>query len=148
MLRRALTGLPLYLFLYPDRSRTFFLQPTAYDARLVDIWACGIVYYCLHFQELPWRAAQMSDQLYAAYAGACASPQPAQSACPPTINNLSPRACRPLIRSMLEPDPKRRAPIEEVLKHEWIQGIEVCHEVQKPSHVHVHAQALALAQLG
>ncbi|KAF4562449.1 serine/threonine-protein kinase HAL4/sat4 [Pleurotus pulmonarius] len=103
-----------------------------YDARLVDIWACGIVYYCLHFQELPWRAAQMSDQLYAAYAGACASPQPAQSACPPTINNLSPRACRPLIRSMLEPDPKRRAPIEEVLKHEWIQGIE----------------ALALAQLG
>ncbi|KAG9223563.1 hypothetical protein CCMSSC00406_0009075 [Pleurotus cornucopiae] len=118
-----------------------------YDARLVDIWACGIVYYCLHFQELPWRAAQMSDQLYAAYAGACSSPQPAQAACPPTINNLSPRACRPLIRSMLEPDPKRRAPIEEVLKNEWIQGIEVCHEVQKPSHVHVHAQALAQAQL-
>jgi len=119
-----------------------------YDARLVDIWACAIVYYCLHFQELPWRAAQLSDPLYQAYATACASPQPAQSSCPPTINNLSPRACRGIIRKMLDPDPKLRASIEEVVKHPWVQGIEVCHMVSRPQHVHVHARALALAQAG
>jgi protein-serine/threonine kinase len=117
-----------------------------YDARLVDIWACGIVYYCLHFQELPWRAAQSSDALYAAYAAACSSQQPAQSACPPTINNLSPRACRPLIRKMLEPDPKLRSSIEDVIKHPWVVSVEVCHMVPKPSHVHVHARSLAIAQ--
>ncbi|THH07941.1 hypothetical protein EW145_g3045 [Phellinidium pouzarii] len=118
----------------------------AYDARLVDIWACGIVYYCLHFQELPWPVAQASDPLYAAYAAACASTTPAQSSCPPTINNLSPRACRPLIRKMLDPDPKSRWTIEEVISFPWVQSIEVCHAVEKPTHVHVYARALAEAQ--
>lgn len=119
-----------------------------YDARLVDIWACGIVYYCLHFQELPWRAAQNgSDQLYSAYVTACNNPNPEIAKCPPTINNLAPRACRSLIRKMLEPDPKHRITIEEVIKHEWVQGIEVCHEVENPQHVHVSARAMGLAYL-
>lgn len=119
-----------------------------YDARLVDIWACGIVYYCLHFQELPWRAAQQaSDSLYSTYAAACANPNPAVSSCPPTINNLSPRACRSLIRKMLEPDPKHRSSIEDVIAHAWIQSIEVCHEVSDPKHVHVSARAMGMAYL-
>ncbi|KAK7008122.1 Serine/threonine-protein kinase hal4, partial [Favolaschia claudopus] len=143
-----------------------------YDARLVDIWACGIVYYCLHFQELPWRAAQPSDQLYAAYAAAAAATPPPPLAAapttsphptpivvdrdrhqtsstlvfPPTISNLSPRACRPLIRKMLEPDPKMRASIEEVLGCAWMKGVEVCWEVgDKAKHVHVNARAMAAA---
>ncbi|KAF4623862.1 hypothetical protein D9613_001457 [Agrocybe pediades] len=120
-----------------------------YDARLVDIWACGIVYYCLHFQELPWRAAQAgTDPLYSAYATACANPNPAVSACPPTINNLSPRACRTLIRKMLEPDPRHRFTIEEVIAHAWVQTIEVCHEAAEPKHVHVSARAMSMAYLG
>ncbi|CAL1696912.1 unnamed protein product [Somion occarium] len=118
-----------------------------YDARLVDIWACGIVYYCLHFQELPWTVAQPSDQLFAAYVAACSSPSPAQAQCPPTINNLSPRACRPLIRKMLEPNPKLRLPIEDVMSHPWIETIEVCHLMPKATHVHVYAQAMATAQV-
>lgn len=119
----------------------------AYDARLVDIWACGVVYYCLHFQELPWTVAQPSDQLFSAYASACASTVPAQSQCPPTINNLSPRACRPVIRKMLEPNPKMRSSIEEVIAQPWVQGIEVCYLTEKPTHVHVYAQAMAQAQI-
>jgi len=119
-----------------------------YDARLVDIWACGIVYYCLHFQELPWRAAQpATDQLYSAYVAACASPHQAVASCPPTINNLNPRACRSLIRKMLEPDPTHRLTIEEVMAHTWIQSIEVCHELPEPKHVHVSARAMGMAYL-
>lgn len=116
----------------------------------MDIWACGIVYYCLHFQELPWRVAQTSDQLYAAYATACATAPPtntAQASFPATINNLNPRGCRSLIRKMLEPNPKQRSPIEEVMKHSWMQGIEVCHLVASPNHFHVHARSLAEAQV-
>lgn len=115
----------------------------AYDARLVDIWACGVVYYCLHFQELPWTVAQPTDHLFAAYASACQT----QSSCPPTINNLSPRACRPVIRKMLEPNPKLRALIDELVAHPWVESIEVCHLSPKPSHVHVNAQAMAQAQV-
>ncbi|KAH7884040.1 Pkinase-domain-containing protein [Phlebopus sp. FC_14] len=118
-----------------------------YDARLVDIWACGIVYYCLHFQEMPWRVAQMTDTLYAAYATACAAPPKEKDVYPITVNNLSPRACRSLIRKMLEPDPKRRAAIEEVMEHPWVKGIEVCHAAAKPVHVHVYAMQQASAQV-
>lgn len=120
-----------------------FTQKT-YDARLVDIWACGIVYYCLHFQELPWRVAQQSDPLYAAYTAACATNSSA-STCPITINNLSPRACRSLLRKMLDPDPKTRCLIEEAVAHTWIQGVEICTEVQSPRHVHVHAREVLQA---
>jgi len=120
-----------------------------YDARLVDIWACGIVYYCLHFQELPWRAAQpATDQLYSSYVTACGSMNQAVSSCPPTINNLNPRPCRSLIRKMLEPDPKNRSSIEDVMAHSWIQSIEVCHDVAEPKHVHVSARAMGMAYLG
>jgi serine/threonine protein kinase len=115
---------------FPTFGHSFF--PTkffvVYDARLVDIWACAIVYYCLHFQELPWRVAQLTDPLYAAYANACTSPLHSSSqmtSCPPTIHNLSPRACRSLMRKMLEPDPKKRCLVEEVVGHAWVQGIEV-----------------------
>ena len=125
------------LFMLPARS--------AYDARLVDIWACGVVYYCLHFQELPWTVAQPTDQLFAAYVSACNTPS--QSACPPTINNLSPRACRPVIRKMLEPNPKLRTSIEDAITHPWVQSIDVCYLAQKPSHVHVYAQAMAQTQI-
>lgn len=120
------------------------LSCLAYDARLVDIWACGIVYYCLHFQELPWRVAQPSDPLYAAYTAACITTSSAVT-CPATINNLSPRACRSLLRKMLDPDPKTRCLIEDAVAHNWIQGVEICTEVQSPSHVHVHAREVLQA---
>ncbi|KAI6043775.1 Pkinase-domain-containing protein [Pisolithus marmoratus] len=123
-----------------------------YDARLVDIWACGIVYYCLHFQEMPWRVAQMSDTLYAAYANACiAHPlkdKDLDVIYPQTINNLSPKQCRSLIRRMLEPDPKRRGAIEDVMAHPWVKSIEVCHLVAEPKHVHAYAIMQAQAQFG
>jgi hypothetical protein len=48
---------------------------------------------------------------------------------------------------MLDPDPKARSSIEEVVKHAWMQSIEVCHLVAKPSHMHVHARSLAEAQV-
>ncbi|KAL4068965.1 Pkinase-domain-containing protein [Scleroderma citrinum] len=165
-----------------------------YDARLVDIWACGVVYYCLHFEEMPWRVAQTSDTLYAAYAQACTShplkdphllvkdthsvssgtsasskdkeshtstaslsssrerererEKEKEMFYPATISNLSPRACRSLIRKMLEPDPKKRTFVEEVMAHPWVVGIEVCHLMEEPRHVHSHAMAQAQAQLG
>ncbi|KAJ7259763.1 kinase-like domain-containing protein, partial [Mycena rebaudengoi] len=116
----------------------------AYDARLVDIWACGIVYDCLHFQELPWRAAQQSDALCAAHAAAAAQTNSNNMVFLPTISNLSPRVCRLLLRKMLEPDPKVRSSIEEVLGYAWMRGVEVCWEVGDAAH-HVHVNARAMA---
>ncbi|KAF5356276.1 hypothetical protein D9756_004367 [Leucocoprinus leucothites] len=118
-----------------------------YDARLVDIWACGIVYYCLHFSELPWRCAQpSSDTLFASYLSACSSSSSSVSSCPPTINNLNPRQCRPVLRKMLEPDPSKRWSIEEVMKDPWVTKIDVCIEAVNRGGVagHVHSCAKAM----
>ena len=140
----------------------------AYDARLVDIWACGVVYYCLHFQELPWRVAKQTDNLFQTYSAACASTtfslvsaaaalaaagtlsekqileREKNMQYPETINNLSPRACRPILRRMLEPDPKQRATIEQVLKNSWVAAIDVCTLPNKtPKHIHQCARISA-----
>lgn len=195
----------------------------SYDARLVDVWACGIVYYCLHFQELPWSSAQISDKTYSQYAQQCASPglsiagvpflrsgpstpatpapstpvrqdssgatptagslglaplpltpgtplsptgksnqltAPTQSRSerekeqqreaaahyPSTILHLSPRACRPVLRRMLEPKPDLRVGIEDILKYPWVAQIEVCTEPGVvPKHIHPAAIAAAAA---
>ncbi|KAF8334052.1 kinase-like domain-containing protein [Cantharellus anzutake] len=124
----------------------FSRQP--YDARLVDIWAAGVVYYCLLFQELPWRVAQTSDSFFAAYKAACEGtpwrgpPAPPPQIFPTTISNSSPRAARPLLRRMLEPDPTYRCTIQEVLDHPWMKCIEVCTLVEKPSHQHTNLRAI------
>ena len=84
----------------------------------------------------------MKDDLFAAYVASTQSKNPAEAECPATINNLSPRACRPLLRKMLEPRPEKRILIEEVMKDPWIESIEVCTLVAKPRHIHVHARQL------
>lgn len=46
---------------------------------------------------------------------------------------------------MLDPDPKTRCLIEEAVAHTWMQGIEICTDLQTPSHVHVHAREVLQA---
>ncbi len=69
-----------------------------YDARLVDIWACAIVFYCMQFQELPWRMAKATkdNESYLEYVKACQSIKNSHNGnekatvFPNTINLLSP----------------------------------------------------------
>jgi len=89
-----------------------------YDARLVDVWAAAIVFYCMNFQELPWRVAKMSDPSFKPYVQA----YPTTSS-PPPLSNLVPRECRAVIKRMLDPDPKTRIGIEDVLRDPWVQSL-------------------------
>jgi len=49
---------------------------------------------------------------------------------------------------MLEPNPSMRSTIDDVMAHAWVKGIDVCVGAEKPTHVHVSARAMGLAQLG
>lgn len=110
-----------------------------YDARLVDVWAAAVVFYCMQFQELPWRVAKPTDATYATYMSqyypSGARPEGAP-ACPAPLNNLVPRECRHVIKHMLDPDPKTRWTVDEALKDKWLQSVEVCVEGQKNNHSH------------
>ncbi|GAA6033805.1 hypothetical protein JCM8097_000350 [Rhodosporidiobolus ruineniae] len=92
-----------------------------YDARLVDIWATAVVFYCMNFQELPWRCAKRDDPSFGPYRSAY-SPY---SSTPAPLNNITPRECRSLIRRMLDPDPKTRATTDEIMNDPWFKGIAV-----------------------
>lgn len=106
-----------------DAHMPFMLRSTTeYDARAVDVWAAAIVFYCMQFQEIPWRIAKNpSDPSFAAYVNSYF-----QSSSPAPLNNLMPKECHSIIKKMLNPDPKSRPSLEEILKDEWISGIEVC----------------------
>jgi protein-serine/threonine kinase len=54
-----------------------------------------------------------------------------------------------LLRRMLEPNPKLRCTIEEIMRNPWIQSIEVCTDPKTtPKHVHGTAQSRALSVMG
>lgn len=96
-----------------------------YDARLVDVWAVAIVFYCLSMsdtqgrpkltvadqQELPWRSARSTDESYQAFVHAYAS-----SPSPPPLQALSPRECRAVVKRMLDPSTKTRSNCDGVVK--------------------------------
>ncbi|WVO15291.1 hypothetical protein L204_102947 [Cryptococcus depauperatus] len=116
-----------------------------YDARMVDVWAAAIVFYCMQFQELPWRVAKSSDSTFATYlqqhkshAGGEAN-SVTHSPTPSPINNLVPRECRNVVKHMLDPDPKTRWSVEEALKDKWLTAIAVCQEGKECGHRHTTA---------
>lgn len=102
-----------------------------YDARLVDVWAAAVVFYCMQFQELPWRVAKMSDPTFKEFVHTYHG-----SSSPAPLSNLSPRDCRPLLKKMLCPDPKGRWATEEILKDPWFQSIHVCEPGSTGDHKH------------
>ncbi|BGP26305.1 serine/threonine protein kinase FSK [Rhodotorula toruloides] len=92
-----------------------------YDARLVDIWAVAVVYYCMTYQELPWRVAKSSDPSFGPYLHAYRT----SSSTPPPVSNIVPREARSLIRRMLDPDPKTRLTTDAIIADPWFAAIEV-----------------------
>lgn len=111
-----------------------WLTTVEYDARLVDVWAAAVVFYCMQFQELPWRFAKAADNAFATFLS-----QYASSNAPPPLNNLAPRECRNVLKHMLDPDPKSRWGVEDALQDKWIKSIQVCVEGEPSNHKHVGA---------
>jgi len=90
-----------------------------YDARRVDIWACGIVYYCMVYQGIPFRAATSKDANFQHFLDMRA------------INSYEPFeklpfGARQLMKKILDPNPETRITIEGVLEDEWFKSIETC----------------------
>lgn len=89
-----------------------------YDARLVDVWASAVVYYCCCMQELPWRVAKPTDPSFAVYLQTYSNPSPTP------LSNLS-RESRAMLKRMLSPEPDHRPQLEEILADKWIKSLEV-----------------------
>ncbi|KAI9101801.1 kinase-like domain-containing protein [Phlyctochytrium arcticum] len=103
---------------------------TGYDARKVDVWACGIIFVAMCTKRFPWANAKHGDLEYAAYLKyihSCdhkSTPLTSNDTLLPRIFKTLPTSPRSLVLRMLHPDPVKRCTIEDVLADPWFQSID------------------------
>jgi len=92
-----------------------------YDAAAVDIWACGIVLYCMIFQGIPFKVARADDTNYRHYLDTRKhkSYEPFERL---------PAKCRELMYRIVDPDVRKRITVQAIMNNEWFKSIEVCND--------------------
>ncbi|XP_041048468.1 SNF related kinase b [Carcharodon carcharias] len=83
-----------------------------YDAPAVDIWSLGVILYMLVCGYPPFHEVNDSETLTMIMD------------CRYTVPQHISADCRNLISRMLQRDPKKRASLEEIEGHPWLQGID------------------------
>ncbi|XP_058500721.1 SNF related kinase b [Solea solea] len=83
-----------------------------YDAPAVDIWSLGVILYMLVCGVPPFQETNDSETLVMILDCRYSVPEHVSS------------GCRDLISSMLQKDPCRRASLDEIEAHNWLQGLE------------------------
>ncbi|XP_034553246.1 SNF-related serine/threonine-protein kinase [Notolabrus celidotus] len=83
-----------------------------YDAPAVDIWSLGVILFMLVCGQPPFQEANDSETLTMIMD------------CKYTVPAHVSSACKDLIDRMLQRDPKRRASLEEIETHAWLQGVD------------------------
>ncbi|KAM7215817.1 serine/threonine-protein kinase [Rhypophila decipiens] len=93
-----------------------------FDARAVDVWACGVIYMAMRTGRHLWRLARRDeDEFYARY---LEGRRDEEGYGP--IESLHRARCRNVIYSILDPNPSRRITASQVLKSEWGREIKLC----------------------
>uniref|UniRef100_A0A3Q3VXY1 SNF-related serine/threonine-protein kinase n=1 Tax=Mola mola TaxID=94237 RepID=A0A3Q3VXY1_MOLML len=83
-----------------------------YDAPAVDIWSLGVILFMLVCGQPPFQEANDSETLTMIMD------------CKYTVPAHVSSTCKDLIDCMLQRDPKRRASLEEIESHAWLQGVD------------------------
>jgi protein-serine/threonine kinase len=116
-----------------------------FDARAVDVWACGVIYMAMRTGRHLWRVARKDeDEFYTRYLEgrrdeegyapiealhrvSVSDKQEIDGASSVTILTPNHQArCRNVIYSILDPNPGRRITASQVLKSEWGREIQLC----------------------
>lgn len=93
-----------------------------FDARAVDVWACGVIYMAMRTGRHLWRVAKKEeDEFYQRYLDGRRDEEGYGP-----IESLHRARCRNVIYSILDPNPSRRITASQVLKSEWGREIKLC----------------------
>ncbi|KAJ1963873.1 serine/threonine protein kinase [Dimargaris xerosporica] len=91
-----------------------------YDPKSSDLWSLGIILFAMTMAKFPWKAARRDVVDYATYS----NNHNRRTAKP--ISTLPIEAARPLLASLLQPDVKKRATMDDILQDEWFKSIPYC----------------------
>ena len=111
-----------------------------FDARAVDVWACGVIYMAMRTGRHLWRVARKDeDEFYARYLEGRRDEEgygPIESlhrvgaltlfGTLTYLTSVAQARCRNVIYSILDPNPSRRITAVQVLKSEWGREIKLC----------------------
>lgn len=110
-----------------------------FDARAVDVWACGVIYMAMRTGRHLWRVAKKEDdEFYRRYLEGRRDEEgygPIESlhrvsshshAQRPWLIITTQARCRNVVYSVLDPHPTRRLTAAQVLKSEWVREIKLC----------------------
>ncbi|GMF99316.1 unnamed protein product [[Candida] boidinii] len=92
-----------------------------FDARAVDIWACGVIYMAMRSGRQLWKVANTDDEFFNIY---LSKRKDAKGYEP--IEALKRARCRNVVYSILDPIPERRISSIQILNSEWVREIHVC----------------------
>lgn len=94
----------------------------SFDPSVSDVWSCGIVYLAMRTGRQFWCLADINkDQFFNEYFMLRKNMQGFQP-----IEDLKRPACRQLVYSMLEIDPKKRITVKGIIQNDFFQGIKIC----------------------
>ncbi|KAI8088200.1 kinase-like domain-containing protein [Thamnidium elegans] len=91
-------------------------QDQGYWAAPVDVWAAGIIFFCMRFDGVPFGSAQLDDINYPIYL----RKRPLTTYDPFNKLDVEPRL---LLYAMLNPNSQERITIQDLLNMPWIQTI-------------------------
>jgi protein-serine/threonine kinase len=114
-----------------------------FDARAVDVWACGVIYMAMRTGRHLWRVAKKDeDEFYSRYLEGRKDEEgytPIEqlhrvrgrftwhlSSIRRDVDKRKQARCRNVIYSILDPNPTRRITASQVLKSEWGREIQLC----------------------
>jgi protein-serine/threonine kinase len=100
-----------------------------YDARKVDVWSCGIIYYAMLFHGVPWRCASNKDPNYVYYLEHRSYFEPFMRL-PPQLSHL--------LQKILDPNPLTRLSVDDLKNDVYFAGIELCEDGYDKSGRHHH----------
>jgi 5'-AMP-activated protein kinase, catalytic alpha subunit len=107
------------------------VKNTGYDGQLADIWACGVILYFMLTGRRPFDDESVHKLLDKIIVGDFKFPQPngglgltkqnSTSAADEGIRVKISEEAKDLVKRILNPNPRKRFTIEQIMMHPWMQ---------------------------